>query len=378
MNELIQSLQKRTSAKWRAFDPDVLPMHVAEMDFEVSEPIKKSIIDLVSISDLGYPYPPKNLGSSFSEFSLRHWGYAPNPDWIVPATDVGVASVELLRVLIAPGDKVLVNTPVYSSFMKWIKEVRGSAVDAPLRFENQRWSLDLAAIEEGFKAGAKVYLLCSPHNPVGAVHSKSDLIAIADLAHQYGVTVIADEIHAPLTHSSATFTPYLSVSDAATETGINVTSSSKSFNTAGLKGALIAVASENQRKVFEKLPPAVPWRSSILGLASMVAAFSESDAWLGETVLKIENSFEFLEQNLDLLPGVTMAQADSTYLAWLDVSALGLTDPQAEILERARVSVVAGKDHAIDTGYENYIRLNIGTYPELILEGLNRIAKLAH
>lgn len=376
MMQKLEQLRARTSAKWKAFDPDVLPMHVAEMDFEISDAIKKTVTDLVSNSDLGYAIAPKALGPAFSNFSSRHWGYAPNPDWMIPATDVGVASVELLRVLIAPGEKVLVNTPVYSSFMKWIKEVGGVAVDAPLNVNDFRWQLDLNAIEDGFKSGAKVYLLCSPHNPVGAVHSKQDLIAIAEMASKYGVTVIADEIHAPLTFKKSTFTPYLSVSENARETGINVTSSSKSFNTAGLKGAIISVASLEQKKIFARLPAAVPWRASIVGLASMVAAFSESDQWISDTVDQIESNFELLEQSLGVLPGVTLAKAEATYLAWLDVSALGLSNPQREILKTARVSVVAGVDHAIAGGYENFIRVNIGTYPELVLEGVSRIAKL--
>lgn len=376
MMQKLEQLRARTSAKWKAFDPDVLPMHVAEMDFEISDAIKKSVTDLVSNSDLGYAIAPKSLGPAFSDFSSRHWGYAPNPGWMIPATDVGVASVELLRVLIAPGEKVLVNTPVYASFMKWIKEVGGVAVDAPLSTNNLSWQLDLNAIEDAFKSGVKVYLLCSPHNPVGAVHSKQDLIAIAEMASKYGVTVIADEIHAPLTFKKSTFTPYLSVSENARETGINVTSSSKSFNTAGLKGAIISVASLEQKKIFARLPAAVPWRASIVGLASMVAAFTDSDQWISDTVDQIESNFELLEQSLGVLPGVTMAKAESTYLAWLDVGSLGLANPQQEILKTARVSVVAGVDHSIAGGYENFIRVNLGTYPEVLLEGISRIAKL--
>lgn len=379
MNDKLSQLRKRQSVKWKRFAEDVIPMHVAEMDFPISPAIKASLISMIENDDLGYAFPLPELGVSFSAFSDRHWGFSPNPELVFPATDVGVAGVELLRSLIPNGGKVLVNSPIYASFKKWIAESKNQIVDAPLQLVGSRWVLDLDSIEKRFQEGIDVYLLCSPHNPVGAVHSKADLVEIASLAEKYNVVVLADEIHAPLTHSGTEFIPFASVSDQAKEVGITITSSSKSFNTAGVKGGLISFESEALKsKTMEKLPMAVPYRTSILGIAAMIASFNDSDGWLSETVSKIESNFLLLNGLLSDQPWVETYEQDATYLAWLNLEKLQLDNPAEEILEKARVSLVAGSDHSIDDkDYKGFARMNIGTYPEIIEQAVERISALA-
>lgn len=379
MNDRLDHLRKRKSVKWRKFPEDVIPMHVAEMDFPISPAIKASLISMIENDDLGYAFPLPELGSSFSAFSNRHWGFAPNPDMVFPVTDVGVAGVELLRALIPDGGKVLVNSPIYASFRKWISESKNQIIDAPLRLENNSWVLDIDSIEQRFKEGIDVYLLCSPHNPVGAVHSEADLKSIAALAEKYGVVVLADEIHAPLTHSSANFVPFASVSDEARAVGITITSSSKSFNTAGVKGGLISFESNALKdRVMEKLPMAVPYRTSILGISAMIASFNDSDGWLAETVATIEGNFTLLNSLLADKPWATTFDQRATYLAWIDLEGMGIDNPAKEILEQARVSLVAGSDHSIDDGsYLRFARMNLGTYPEIIELAVGRISDLA-
>ena len=379
MNELLNQLRKRKSVKWRRFDADVIPMHVAEMDFEISPAIKSSLISMIENDDLGYAFPLPELGVSFSGFSNRHWGFAPNPELVFPVTDVGVAGVELLRALIPNGGRVLVNTPIYASFRKWISESKNQIIDAPLRLQERSWVLDIDAIEQKFIEGIDVYLLCSPHNPVGAVHSRADLEQIAALAEKHNVIVLADEIHAPLTHSSASFVPFASVSDEAKAVGITITSSSKSFNTAGVKGGLISFESDSLRdKAMEKLPMAVPYRTSILGVAAMIASYTDSDGWLSETVSRIESNFQLLDSLLLDYPWVETFHEEATYLAWLNLEALGLENPAKDILDRARISLVPGSDHSIDDqGYKGFARMNIGTYPEIIEQAVGRISALA-
>jgi len=379
MTDQLQILRSRKSVKWQKFPNDVIPMHVAEMDFPISDAIKSAIISMTEKDDLGYAFSLPELGIAFSDFSSRHWGFRVNPELVLPATDVGVAGVELLRSLIPNGGRVLVNSPIYASFRKWIFEAKSEIIDAPLSLEGRAWKLDLDAIETAFKSGIDVYLLCSPHNPVGAVHSKADLEKIAELASEHGVTVIADEIHAPLTHSSETFVPFASVSEAARDVGITITSSSKSFNTAGVKGGLISFESEKlKQSATEKLPMAVPYRTSILGIAAMIASFTDSDKWLSKTVTQIEKNFELLNHLLSNSGWAKTFDEKATYLAWLDVGGLGLDQPAKEILEKARVAVVPGSDHSIDDqGYKQYVRMNLGTYPEIIEQAVESISSFA-
>lgn len=379
MNDRLDQLRQRQSVKWKKFPQDVIPMHVAEMDFPISPAIKSSLISMIEKDDLGYAFPLPELGESFSAFSVRHWGFEPNPELIFPVTDVGVAGVELLRALIPEGGKVLVNSPIYASFRKWISESKNQIVDAPLKLAGDTWVLDIDSIEQQFKAGIDVYLLCSPHNPVGAVHSFDDLKSIATLAEKYDVVVLADEVHAPLTHSSANFIPFASVSDEARAVGITITSSSKSFNTAGVKGGLISFESNTlKEQVMKRLPPAVPYRTSILGIAAMIASFNDSDGWLAETVSTIGGNFTLLNSLLADQPWARTFDQKATYLAWIDFDGLGIDNPAKQILEKARVSLVAGSDHSINDGsYLRFARMNLGTYPEIIELAVERIRDLA-
>ena len=365
----------RSSSKWLRFPPDVLPMHVAEMDFEVAKPIKDILARMVETSDLGYLGPLPELSGAFESFAQRRWGWDAQGGQIKLATDVGVAAVEILRAVTSPGDRVLVNSPVYAAFFKWISEVGAVAEDAPLLLDGDTWRLDLQAIEAAFKDGVKVYLLCSPQNPVGRVHTGQELTAIAKLASEYSVLVISDEIHAPL--SWVPFTPYLSLGSEAQETGVVITSSSKAWNTAGLKAGFMITQSDVARKRLAALPEAMNWRASLLGAHAMVAAYSEGGAWLDQTVELIQENLAHLYQQVESqLPSAKVFAMESTYLAWIDLSAYGVADPYSEILKEAKVGVVAGSDHSPNGGYSGFIRFNFATSKARITEAVRRIASL--
>ena len=365
----------RSSSKWRRFAPDVMPMHVAEMDFEIAEVIREQLIDFTNRSDLGYLGPIPELAEAFEGFAKKRWGWEIEKESLRVATDVGVAAVEVLRALTSPGDRVLLNTPVYSAFFNWLREVGAVPFDAPLIHENNQYRLDLAAIERAFEDGVKVYLLCSPQNPVGLVHSAKDLTEIARLADLHGVIVIADEIHAPLTW--VPFTPYLSLGDAAERTGVMISSSSKGWNTAGLKGGFVLTQGPEVKKALAKLPESMHYRAGILGVFSMATAYSSATDWLDETVTQIQHNYLFLEAELARqLPKATLTPMESTYLAWIDLSAYRVNEPQKLILEVAKVSLVAGSDHGIGDEYAGFVRFNVATSQARIAEALSRMAKV--
>ncbi len=369
----LEQLYSRHSSKWRRFAADVLPMHVAEMDFEIAQPISTLITRMVGESDLGYLGPVPEVAEAFESFAQKRWNWKIDPSQLKLATDVGLATVEYLRANLRSGERVIVNSPVYSGFYEWLKELGVEPLDVALLHTDAGWSLDLAGIESAYQAGRLHLLLCNPQNPVGRAFDRDELTALAELSHRYGATVISDEIHAPLTFGE--FVPYLSCGDAATETGVVITSSSKSWNLAGLKAAFLLTQSETMAAKVAKLPPALHWRTSILGAFAMAEAYNSGVQWLDATVKTLDANRKHLAAELErLLPEVAYELPEAGYLAWLDLRGTTLT--AARILEEAKVSLVPGPDMGGET-YAGFARLNFGTSPEIISHGLERIAKLS-
>lgn len=372
----LEQLRKRKSVKWRQFPNDVLPLPVAEMDFESAPAVKAALLDMVERSDTGYLGPFPELFDAFAKFSNQRWGWQPDVTQMRIATDVGVGIVEIMRVLIKPGEKVMLNSPVYENIWRWITEVNATTVDTPLIEENLNYKLDLTVIEKEYKNGVKVHILCHPHNPVGVIFDKQQLASLAELAKRYQVVILSDEIHAPLTYDAKNFTPFLAVSDLAKEVGIIITSASKSFNLAGLKCAIIITQSPALQERINKMPPAVTWRASLFGAVASTAAYAQSTDWLDNLLITLDKNRKLVASLIESkLPGVKYRIPDFGYLAWLDMSSLGAGDDLAgQILEKGKVAVNGGVLYG--PKHKSFIRLNFGTSPELITEGINRIAKI--
>jgi cystathionine beta-lyase len=366
---VLDELYSRHSSKWRRFAGDVLPMHVAEMDFEIAEPIRKRIVELTMTSDLGYLGPVPEVAEAFEGFAKRRWNWQIDASQLKLASDVGVATVEYLRANLNPGERVIVTSPVYSGFYEWLKELKVEPFDVPLVTGDGEYLLDLEGFEQAFKSGHLTALLCNPHNPVGRVFSRDELTELSHLAKRYGATIISDEIHAPLTRKQ--FTPYLDCGADAEATGVCITSASKSFNLAGLKAAFLLTQSAEMAAKVAKLPAATHWRTSIVGAFAMAEAFTSCDQWLETTLNTLESNAKHLLAEVEThLPQVKTFIPDAGYLAWLDISELGLTTE--EILTRAKVALVPGPDMG-GSNYKTFARLNFGTSPEIISEGIARI-----
>jgi cystathionine beta-lyase len=369
----LERLYARHSSKWRRFPVDVLPMHVAEMDFEIAKPIQQLISRMAAESDLGYLGPIPEVAEAFERFALRRWNWQIEASQLKLATDVGLATVEYLRANLRDGERVIINSPVYVGFFEWLKELGVEPVDVPLKRNDVGWQLNLEGIEAAYQAGHLHFLLCNPQNPVGKVFSRAELTALADLSERYGATVISDEIHAPLTYGE--FVPYLTCGTAAAETGVVITSASKAWNLAGLKAAFLLTQSESMAAKVAKLPAALHWRTSILGAFAMAEAYTSGLEWLEGTVSTLDRARHHLAAELErLLPEVGFQLTEAGYLAWLDLSATTLT--AARILEEAKVALVPGPDMGGEA-YAKFARLNFATSPEIITMGLERIAKLS-
>lgn len=349
-------------------------MHVAEMDFEVAPEIRKVLIDLIANSDMGYLGPFPELGPAFLHYAKTTWNWEFDPASIKFATDVGVAATEIIRVLTKPGDRVMLNSPVYTNFAEWTKEVGAVPVDVPLIRDGNTWRLDIAGIEAAMASGVKVYMLCSPQNPVGRIHTRQELQAVSDLANKYGAVVISDEIHAPLAYGD--FTPYLSISGSE-KNGVLITSNSKSWNTAGLKAAFYMTQSSEISERLSGMPEAMHWRSSLLGAFAMSTAYGNCGYWMEETKARLQENLAHLKELLAAeLPKAVINDVQATYLAWIDLSGYGIDKPQQKILKDGKVAVVSGEEHAPETKYTEFIRFNFATSKPRITEAVRRM-KLA-
>ncbi len=230
------ALRRRRSAKWALYPPDVLPLWVAEMDYPLAEPIAVALREAIDRGDAGYACEG-GLGEAFAQWAAARWSWVVDPKDVHLVADVVTGIVELLRVATAPDDGVVIEPPVYAPFAISVRSLGRRIVEAPLARTGSGWAPDLAAIERAYASGARVHLLCSPQNPTGIVYDRASLVAIGALAERYGVLVLADEIHAPLTLPGATHVPFPTVSDAARRSAIVLTSASKAWNIAGLKAA---------------------------------------------------------------------------------------------------------------------------------------------
>lgn len=372
----LPALRARSSEKWTAYPPDVLPLFVAEMDYPLAPAISERLHDLISRSDTGYVGSPGELPAAFATFAADRWGWRPAEAGIRTTTDVSVAIVETLRQLITPGDRVVITPPVYPPFFELIPEAGGIVEEVPLVDDGTGWSLDLDGLAAAFAGSATAFLLCNPHNPLGLVHPRETLAAVANLAAEHGVVVVSDEIHGPLAHSAAAFTPFLSISDAARAHGITVTAASKAWNLAGLKCALMIAQAPERIAALDRMPEEVGFRTSILGLHASVAAFRDSTEWLDGALDEIQRSSALLEELLaERLPAVHYRPPGASYLAWLDFRETSLgADPSERILAQARVALNAGPTFGRQGA--GFARLNLACSPEVLREAIDRIATL--
>ena len=355
-------LRRRRSEKWRKHPPDVLPSHIAEMDFGVAPPIEEALAAAVRAGDLGYVHAKSSgLYEAFAAFARRRWGWEVDPADLLAVPDVMVGVAELLRLLTPERSGVVINPPVYPPFFSVIAETGRRVVEVP--FVDGRLPLD--GIDDALREGARAVLFCNPHNPTGRVATADEVHALGDLVAEHDALFLSDEIHAPLTMPGVEHVPAASV----VRNAIVLTSASKAWNLAGLKCGLAV----GPRDVLARLPVDLHDRVGHLGAIASTAGFEQGEEWLDELRAYLAETRRMLPDLLaEHAPGVHVAPAQATYLAWLDFRETELgDDPSAVVLERGRLSLLRGTDFgSVGRGFA---RLNIGTSHELVEESVKRI-----
>jgi len=365
-------LKERTSAKWHYFAPDVLPMWVAEMDVDLADPIREALERAVREGDTGYPGSTPYV-ESFIDFASARWVWPTlEAESVRGVADVITGYTDALLLAAGNGGTVVVTSPVYPPFFSYLREAGLTVIEArltdDLRLDADSIDAALGGAVLGGAPGVAV-LLCNPHNPGGTLHTRTELESLAAVAARHGATVVSDEIHAPLVYAPGHFVPYLSVDPK----GIALHSASKAWNLAALPSALMIFGPEAEAH-RDAYSAGAHHRPSHFGAIAQTAAYREGGPWLDALLTGLDANRVLLGDLLaEHLPTVGYRMPEATYLAWLDCTALGLgDDPAAAFVERGRVALNSGPTFGL--GGAGHVRLNFATRPDLLAEGVRRMA----
>ncbi|MFI0816107.1 MalY/PatB family protein [Streptomyces sp. NPDC021098] len=354
--------------KWSRHPPDVLAAWVAEMDHGTAPPVRDAVEAAVRRGAFGYPddRSRRELVTACADWLARthRWPVDPGQVFVLPDVVHGVRVA--LEAYSAPGTPVVLPVPAYPPLADVVRGSRRPLIEVPMSATDGRPTLDPAAVDRAFAAGARILLLCNPHNPLGTVATARELRAIAAVVDRHGGRVVADEIHSPLVFPGHRHVPYASLSDTAARHTVTLVSASKGWNIPGLMCAQAIVTSERDRAVWSALPAATTGNASPLGIAAGAAAYRHGGDWLAGVLSALDTNRRLLADLLDeLLPAVRYRLPEGTYLAWLDFRALQLPAEPAEFwLREARVALSAGR--LFGAPGVGHARLNLATSPHII------------
>jgi cystathionine beta-lyase len=373
----LAELRQRRGSKWTSYGPDVLPAWVADMDFPIAEPIAAALREVLERNDTGYPAAEslQALGVAFAERMSERYGWEPVPPKTQPVGDLIQALAASVATFCAPGEGVVLQTPIYPPFLQCVEMLGRRVLDNPLRRSPDRYEMDLEGLRDAIDDTTRLVLLCNPHNPTGRVFERRELEGLAALAMERDLIVVSDEVHSDLAYAPAAHIPFASLGPEVAARTITITAATKAFNIAGLKCALIHFGSkelrDRQQATFHPRVLGVP---NVFGIEATLAAWRSGEPWLTAVVEQLTANRDHLARFFaDRLPDVGFLPPEASYLAWLDCSALQLSArPQPFFLEQAGVALSDGREFSDRT--DAFVRLNFATAPSVLEEVLERMS----
>ncbi len=370
-------VERRSTAsnKWRKYGPDVLPLWVADMDFASPEPVVRALRERAEHPVYGYLFEEPEFFEVFTDRLQKRYGWRVPPEAVSLIPGVIPGFNVALRALAAPGDGVLIQTPMYPPILRSHANAGLTREEAELtRQADGRYAIDVDAFERAIGARTRAFLLCSPHNPVGRVWTRDELASMARVCLRRGLTILADEIHCDLVFNGHRHTPIASLDPEVAERTITFMAPSKTFNLAGLKCAVAIIPSARLRGQFSAARADLLHGMNVFGYAAALAAYRDGQEWLDALLRYLEANRDFMVDFVRRrLPGVAVAPPEATYLAWLDCRGARLPndDPYTFFLERARVALHDGA--AFGRGGRGFVRLNFGCPRAMLTDGLERV-----
>jgi cystathionine beta-lyase len=382
--DTVYDRKNTNSLKWdfafeRHHSEDELPLWVADMDFKTPPQVIDAIKDAAEIGFFGYTEPKPLDKKLVSDWYKRRHGFYPDPECIIftPGTVFGITTA--LLAFSKPGDAIMISQPVYYPFSEAVLDNGRKLISHELTKDDKgRYTYDFDSFEKLIKENdVKIYIICSPHNPVGRVWKKEELERIAEITLKYDVLVIADEIHADFIYEENEFVSYASISEEVRQNTILATAPSKTFNTAGLQISPIFIFDQGKRRQFRKTLGAEGYSQiDILALAALRASYTDCDEWVDELVDYIHENILYMEKFIkERLPELKMTHPEGTYLTWVDFSGLGLNDRDLErfIREDAKLWLDAG--FIFGKSGEGFERFNLAAPRMIIEDALIRLEK---
>jgi cysteine-S-conjugate beta-lyase len=372
----IAVLRARGSSKWTAPGPDGFGAGVAEMDFGAAPAILDALAALSADANFGY-LPPglaDQLAAACAEFQRRRYGWAVDPALVHHVPDVLKALEIAITRFSRPGSPVILPTPAYMPFLSVPGFLGREIIQVRMVEETGFFTFALDAIEDAFRAGGHLLIVCNPYNPLGRVFTAKEITQLTDVVDRHGGRVFADEIHGPLIYPGLAHIPYAATSPTAAAHTLTATSASKAWNLPGLKCAQVILSSEADRQTWEKMGFFAAHGASNPGVVANIAAYRHGEAWLDQIIAYLDDSRRLLAALLQRhLPQVRYRPPDGTYLAWLDCAAMDLPgSPGALVTDRGRVTVIDGP--AFGDGGPGAFRLNFATPQPILTEMVEHIA----
>lgn len=353
---------------------DVIPMWVADMDFKTPDFIINAIKERLNHEVFGYSFRSKSYFESIINWLKRRHQWEVKEEWmsfspgIVPAINMAVMAYT------KPGDKIIVQTPVYFPFFSAIVNNDRVQVENPLQLKNDRYCIDFEDLEEKLK-GAKMIILSNPHNPGGSVWTKDELKRLGDLCVKNNVIILSDEIHADLVFKNIKYTPLASISKEIDEITVTFIAPSKTFNMAALATSSLICSNKELKEKYDKVLDTIHiGMGNVFGAVASEAAYNLGDEWLDQLMEYLSGNLDYLDHYLkENIPQIKMIRPEGTYLVWLDCSELKMTDEELKnfMIQKAGLGLNAGT--MFGTGGEGFMRINVACPKQTITDALARL-----
>lgn len=360
---------------------DVLPLWVADMDFPTAPAVLERLHALAEHGIFGYTGVKDAYFSAVHNWYAQRFGWETQRSWLVTTPGVVFAIAIAIRAFTQKGDAILIQQPVYYPFANKVTENDRQLVVNPLVLKNGRYEMDFADMERKIADNhVKMLLLCSPHNPVGRVWTKEELLRVGEICQKHGVLVVSDEIHADFTYAGHTHRVFASVKSKFADFTITCTAPSKTFNLAGLQNSNIFIPNRQLRHAYKKeLSACGCGGTNCMGMAACQAAYEAGADWLEQLKQYLAGNLAYVRQFLrEKLPDIALIEPEGTYLVWLDLRKLGLTEQQQRqlIVQDAKLWLDTGT--LFGQGGEGFERINIACPRATIEQAMQRLERAVH